>query len=149
MSPTPLHLWIALARAHAAIAAHAEADVSRHGITLAEFGVLEALYHKGAMRQGEIQQRILVSSGGVTWVVNRLVKRGMVCRLPCPDDARGSFADLTPRGKAFMDEHFPDHARAIGIATGGLTAAERAEAMALLRKLGLHAANQQLPERND
>jgi len=149
MSTTPLHLWIALSRAYAAIAAHAEADVARHGVTLAEFGVLEALYHKGAMRQGDLQRRILVSSGGVTWVVNRLVRRGLVCRRPCPEDARGSFADLTPRGRTFIAERFPDHATAIGRATEGLSAAERAEATTLLKKLGRHAAARPKDERID
>ena len=146
MSTTPLHLWIALARAHAAISAHAEADIARHGITLAEFGVLEALYHRGDMRQGELQKRILVSSGGVTWVVNRLVKQGLVTRRPCPDDRRSSFAALTPKGRAFVAEHFPAHARAIASATRGLTAEERAQAYALLRKLGKTAATA-APER--
>lgn len=146
MSTTALHLWITLSRAWAAIAAHAEADVARHGITLAEFGVLEVLHHKGPMRQGELQRKLLVSSGGVTWVVNRLVARGLVARTACPEDGRGRFAELTPAGTAFVRRHFPAHAAAIGRATGGLTAGERATAITLLRKLGLHAAELPAPK---
>jgi len=52
-----------MSRTHAAIAAHASADVGRHGLTLAEFGILEALYHRRPMLMGEVQRRIPVSSG--------------------------------------------------------------------------------------
>ena len=140
MSTTALHLWITLSRAFGAVAAHAEADATRHGVTLAEFGALEALYHKGPMLQGELQRKILISSGGITWVVNKLVDRGLVRRRPCPDDRRARWAELTPAGTAFVRKHFPDHARAIERAVCGLTAAERAQATTLLRKLGLRAA---------
>ncbi len=68
-----LKLWVVLARSFRAVEAHAEADIARHELTLAEFGVLEALYHKGPLLLGDLQRRILVSSGGVTWLVNRLV----------------------------------------------------------------------------
>lgn len=147
MSTTALQLWITLSRAFGAVAAHAEADATRHGITLAEFGILEALYHKGPMLQGQLQEKILISSGGITWVVNRLVGRGLVRRRPCPDDRRARWAELTPAGTAFIREHFPAHARAMARATSGLTAAERAEAVTLLRKLGLTAAELPLPQK--
>lgn len=148
-TPTPLHLWITLSRAFGAVAAHAEADVARHGITLAEFGVLEALFHKGPMLQGQLQEKILITSGGITWVVNRLVDRGLVRRRPCPDDRRARWAELTPSGTAFVREHFPAHARAIAHATGGLSPAERAHAVTLLRKLGLTAAERPLPMKKE
>jgi MarR family 2-MHQ and catechol resistance regulon transcriptional repressor len=147
MSTPALALWVTLSRAFGAVAAHAEADATRHGITLAEFGVLEALYHKGPLLQGQLQEKILVSSGGITWVVNKLVERGLVRRRPCPDDRRARYAELTPAGAAFIHERFPAHARAIDRATGCLTTAERAEAARLLRKLGRGAA--ELPRFNE
>ena len=110
-----LKLWVVLARSFRAIEAHAEADVARHELTLAEFGVLEALFHKGPLLLGDLQRRILVSSGGVTWLVNRLVKRGLVERRPCEGDKRARYAALTPRGEAFVKRIFPEHAEAIPI----------------------------------
>ena len=62
-SSAALRLWVILSRTHAAIAAHASADVGRHGLTLAEFGILQALYHRRPMLMGEVQRRIPVSSG--------------------------------------------------------------------------------------
>ena len=56
-----LKLWVVMARAHVAVQTHAAADIARHDLTLAEFGILEALYHRGPMLLGEVQRRILVS----------------------------------------------------------------------------------------
>ena len=135
-----LKLWVVLARSFRAVEAHAEADITRHELTLAEFGVLEALHHKGPLLLGDLQRRILVSSGGVTWLVNKLVKRGLVERRPCEGDRRASYAALTSRGEAFIERIFPEHAEAIRGAMEGLGPTEQRIAISLLRRLGLGAA---------
>ena len=130
-----LRLWIALARAHNAVSARAAADVARHGLTTAEFGVLEALYHKGPMLLNEVQRRILVSSGGITYLVDRLEKRGLVERRDCPGDRRARLAALTPDGEALLAAIFPQHATMIRDALAGLTEQEKEDAVRLLRKI--------------
>ncbi len=77
---TALKLFVVLSRARAAIAAHAEASVVSHGLTITEFAILEALYHKGPMLLGEVQRKLLVSSGGITFLVDKLERRGLVRR---------------------------------------------------------------------
>ena len=65
-----LKLWIVLSRAYESVARVAAADVAKHGLTIPEFGILEVLYHKGPILLGEVQRRVLVSSGGnyhVSW----------------------------------------------------------------------------------
>ena len=131
-----LRLWVILSRAHEAVARHAEADVARHGLTIAEFAILEALYHVGPMLLGELQRKILVSSGGVTYLVDRLVERGFAERQPCPNDRRARYAALTPEGKRLMARIFPDHAKAIEHAMSGLTRSDRERVSALLKSLG-------------
>jgi MarR family 2-MHQ and catechol resistance regulon transcriptional repressor len=131
-----LRLWVILSRAHEAIARHAEADVARHGLTIAEFGILEALYHVGPLLLGELQRKILVSSGGVTYLVDRLEKRGLVRREACPEDRRARYATLTTEGKRLVARIFPDHARAIERAVSGLPRSDRERAAALLKQLG-------------
>src|ERR1019366_8243314 len=69
---TALKLWVVLARSHDALVEVLKADIERHDLTLAEFAVMEALYHKGPQLLGEIQKKILVSSGGMTFLVDRL-----------------------------------------------------------------------------
>jgi MarR family 2-MHQ and catechol resistance regulon transcriptional repressor len=137
---TALRLWVIMSRAHAAMAAHAAADVTRHGLTLTEFAILEALYHRGPLLLGEVQRRILVSSGGITFLVDRLVAKELVERRACATDRRARYAALTPKGEALLAEIFPAHAAAIARAAGGLSPEEQAEATRLLRILGLHAA---------
>lgn len=135
-----LKLWVVLSRAHDAIAEHARADVSRHGLTLAEFGIMEALFHRGPMLLGEVQRRILVSSGGITYLVNRLEERGLVERRECEEDRRARYAALTGEGEALVRRIFPEHARCLEHALAGLDAGEKEEAIRLLRELGRHAA---------
>jgi MarR family transcriptional regulator, 2-MHQ and catechol-resistance regulon repressor len=135
-----LRLWVILSRAHAAIAAHASADVARHGLTLAEFGILEALYHRGPMLLGEVQRRILVSSGGITFLVDRLTAKGLVERRTCEEDRRARYAALTPAGAALVARIFPEHAALLTQVMEGLTVGEQSTAAELMRAMGLYAA---------
>ncbi|MBD0319300.1 MAG: MarR family transcriptional regulator [Gemmatimonadetes bacterium] len=136
-----LRLWVIFSRAHAAVGARAQADVTRHGLTIAEFGVLEALHHKGPMLLSELKAKILVSNAGVTYLVDRLEKRGLVERRRCDRDRRAYYAHLTAEGTGFVARIFPEHAAAIEEAFSVLSAEERATATALLRKVGRHAAD--------
>jgi len=135
-----LKLWTVLARAHAAVLAHSQADIARHGLTPGEFAVLEALYHKGPLLLGEVQRKILVSSGGITYLVDSLERRGLVERRTCEQDRRARYAALTPAGERFIAEIFEEHAAAIERAVSGLDLEEQRQAIDLLKKLGLHAA---------
>ena len=136
---TALKLWIVLSRAYGAVSRLAEADIARHGLTGTEFAILEALYHKGPLLLGELQRKNLVSSGGITYLVDRLEGKGLVRRQECPADRRARYAALTPDGEALIARIFPEHARSIARAVGGLPEAEQAQAIALLRTLGTAA----------
>jgi MarR family transcriptional regulator, 2-MHQ and catechol-resistance regulon repressor len=135
-----LKLFVVLNRAVAAILAHADADAARHGLSMAEFAALEALHTKGPLLVGELQRAVLKSSGGITYVVDRLQEKGLVRRRPCPEDRRALYAELTPQGTARIESIFPAHAAALQAAMGGLSARDQEQAIALLKKLGRHAA---------
>ena len=135
-----LRLWVVLARAYQSVARHAAADIARHDLSSGEFAVLEALYHKGPLLLGQVQEKVLVSSGGITYLVDRLVERGLVERRPCETDRRARYAALTPGGEALMEEIFPAHAAALSAAMEGLTAKEQELASELLKRLGKRAA---------
>lgn len=137
---TALKLWVVLARSHNALAEVLKADIERHDLTQAEFAVMEALYHKGPQLLGEIQKLILVSSGGMTFLVDRLAKRGLAERKECPSDRRARYAALTRKGEKMMDSIFPEHAAVIHRAMNGLKSAEQRELTTLLRTLGKEAA---------
>lgn len=136
-----LKLWVVLTRAYQAVQRHAEADQERSSLSEGEFAVLEVLYHKGPMLLVEVQRRVLVSSGGITYLVDRLVRKGLVERRPCATDRRAAYATLTPEGERLIAGIFPEHAEAIVHAAAGLTDTEKRQAIKLLKKLGLHAAD--------
>lgn len=135
-----LRLWVIMSRAHTAVAAHAAADVQRHGLTLAEFGIVEALYHRGPMLLGEVQKRILVSSGGITFLVDRLAAKGLVERRSCETDRRARYAALTPKGTALVAEIFPSHAAVVKQAMEGISPEEQERMADQLRDMGRRAA---------
>ena len=135
-----LKLWVVLVKAQAAIARHAEADATRDGLTTAEFGLLEALLHKGRLRTGELQESVLVTSGGMTYLVDRLAARGLVQRIDCPEDRRVRYVELTRKGDAMIRTAFERHANVITQATAGLGPYDQEAATRLLKKLGQFAA---------
>jgi MarR family 2-MHQ and catechol resistance regulon transcriptional repressor len=138
-----LRLWVRLARAYRAIEAVAARDAARHGLTLAEFGMLEALYHLGPMPLSEVQRRILVSSGGVTYVADSLESRGLVRREPSDRDRRIRIAALTEEGRELIERIFPEHAERLEEAMAGLSPDEQERAATLIRRLGKRAASSQ------
>lgn len=144
---TALKLYVVLARAAAAVHRHADADVTRHGLTSGEFAILEVLYHRGPLLLGEVQRRVLASSGGTTFLVDKLEKRGLVRRLPSETDRRARYAALTEKGHAKMAAIFPAHAETIRRAVSGLGLADQRAATALLKTLGTEAAG--LPPTRD
>ena len=135
-----LKLFIVLTRAFDSVRKRMEEYHELHEVTPTEFGILEALYHKGPLLLGDLQKKILLSSGGVTYTVDRLAEKGLVERQDCPGDRRARYAALTGKGSALMRDVFPRHAAEIERLLAGLSGREQDEAIALLRKLGLHAA---------
>jgi len=137
---TPLKVWVTLARAFDAVEHHSRASIARFGLGTTEFGVLEVLYHKGRLPVCEVQRRILVESSSTTYVVDKLVKRGLVRRRPSGRDRRVVLLALTAAGRRLIGRIFPPHASAMRRAVAALPARQQAQAVRLLRALGKGAA---------
>ena len=135
-----LKLWVVLARAYLAVSEVSSSDIARHDLTPAEFGILEALYHKGPLLLGDVQKKVLVSSGGITFLVDRLAARGLVERKACPSDRRARYAALTKAGSRLMTEIFPAHAATIREAMAGIGRADQVTLTNALKMLGKAAA---------
>jgi MarR family 2-MHQ and catechol resistance regulon transcriptional repressor len=132
-----VRLWLVLTRAFGSVERASSADIARHGLTPAEFGTLDILAHRGPLLLGEIQRSLLVSSGGITFLVDKLVAKGLVERRACPEDRRARYAALTAEGEVFVARVFPEHGRWMrDLLEPALTAEEREELGRLLRKLG-------------
>lgn len=135
-----LKLFIVLQRSTMAVSRRVVELTDVHGLTPTEFGILEALYHKGPLLLGDVQKKILLSSGGVTYTIDRMAEKGLVQRRECETDRRARYAALTPKGEALIAKVFPAHAAQIENTMSALSAREQDEAIGLLRKLGLSAA---------
>jgi len=137
-----VRLWLGLTQAYSAVSAHASADVGRHGLSLGEFAVLDELSRDGPLLLGELQRRTLVSSGGATFLVDRLEAKGLVRRKQCVADRRATYAELTAKGTRLLTRMAPDHAATLRRAAAGLTPAQQREATTLLKALARGAAAQ-------
>lgn len=131
-----LDLLVVLSRSYNWVTAHTHRDIRRHGLNPTEFGVLEVLYHKGPQPLQQIGGKILISSGNITYVVDKLEKRQLLFRKPCVEDRRVIYAELTEKGHQLLAEIFPSHKQAIEKAVSGLTPEEQRQAIQLLKKLG-------------
>jgi MarR family 2-MHQ and catechol resistance regulon transcriptional repressor len=140
METSGVHLWLILMKAHEAMRQHADRHIRSLGIGFSDFLVLEALLHKGPTPVNEIGRKVHLTSGSITTAVDRLERKGMVERRNDPEDRRARVVHLTASGRKLISCAFADHERALERASGGLTAAERGQAAALLKKLGYRAA---------
>ncbi len=98
---------------------------------------MELLYHKGPTLLGAVAERVLLTSGSMTYVIDQLEKQGLVQRVACPKDRRRMYADLTEAGRAKIAAIFPGHAERIRQVMAALSPQEQEQATQLLKQLGL------------
>ena len=134
-----LSTYVKLMRATESVTARAHRQLSSFGLTISQFGVLEAIYHLGSMSQSEIGQKILRSSGNMTMVIDNLEKRKLVRRERNRADRRFFIIHLTDDGKKLISSIFPSHAAGIARALEVLTHTEQQTLGRLCKKLGLEA----------
>lgn len=132
-----LKLFIVLSRAHKAITETTNQFFQKNGLNPTEFAVLELLYHKGRQPLQQIGNKILLASGSITYVIDKLEKRGYLSRISCPTDRRVTYAEINEAGKQFMEEIFPLHEKNLHELMSVLTCEEKDTAIQLLKKLGL------------
>ena len=132
-----LKLFIVLSRASKVIAEEAHKLIDTYGLNPTEFGVLELLYHRGRQPIQKIGQKILLRSGSMTYVVNKLEERGLLTRDLCEEDKRVTYISITEEGVSLIESIFPKHAENIESLMSGLSAEEQDVAINIVRKLGL------------
>lgn len=132
-----LRLWVTLARCYSTYAKAIAAKVQDYGLTTPQFGTLEALYHLGPLSLGELADKLLVTGGNVTYVMDRLEDQGLVYRYRRPDDRRVILARLTPEGRDLVAEVFPSHTSYVEHLSRHLSADEQNELSGLLKTLGM------------
>jgi DNA-binding MarR family transcriptional regulator len=106
-------------------------------------GVLAVVEGAGEpLEPSVIAERLVVTTGSMTSLLDNLEKRGLVRRLPHPGDRRKLLIDITPDAQAIVDEFLPAfHARERDVIGAALTASEQRSLLRLLAKLQQAAAD--------
>ena len=97
-----LAAWRGMLRAHAELVRELDAELAReHDMPLSSYEVLLFLNDssEGRMRMSELADSVLLSRSGLTRLVDRLEREGLLRRERCESDARGFFAEITPEGR--------------------------------------------------
>ncbi|WP_141771826.1 MarR family transcriptional regulator [Rossellomorea aquimaris] len=136
-----LKLFIVLSRAFKALNEEINKNIQENGLNPTEFAVLELLYHKGDQPLQQIGGKILLASGSITYVVDKLEKKGLLKRVACPKDRRVTYAQITDAGQSLIDTIFPNHEMRIHELMSALTSEEKSEVIELVKKLGLSIKN--------
>jgi DNA-binding MarR family transcriptional regulator len=93
-------------RAHARLTRELDAQLAReHKLPLSSYEVLLFLADapEGRMRMSDLAESVLLSRSGLTRLVDRLEREGLLKRERCESDARGLFAEITPEGRRIFD----------------------------------------------
>ena len=112
LAPRELAAWRGMLEVHSRLVSRLDGELERaHGLQLSEYEVLmylgDAPHHK--LRMGELADRLLLSRSGITRLVDRLEREGLVARHRCDADGRGFDAVLTAAGAGKLDDCRADH----------------------------------------
>jgi DNA-binding MarR family transcriptional regulator len=102
LDPDELAAWRGMLRVHSQMTKALDVQLTReHGLPLSSYEVLLFLADApgGQMRMSELADRVLLSRSGLTRLVDRLEREGLLRRARCEEDARGYFAAITDRGR--------------------------------------------------
>ncbi|MBV9538672.1 MAG: MarR family transcriptional regulator [Acidisphaera sp.] len=135
-----LAAYLKLLRASRSVLVRVERCITARGLTPTQMGVLECLLHHGPLTHRELGRKVLTSAGNITDVVDKLEARTLVERRRDTADRRLVRVSLTAQGRDRIEVVFPDHARDIAEAMGGLDPGELMRLGELLRSLGTTAA---------
>lgn len=136
-----LKLFIVLSRASKVVLEEANKLIESFDLNPSEFAVLELLHHKGMQPIQKIGQKILLRSGSMTYVVDKLEKRGLLERVFCKEDKRITYMSITPAGIELIQKIFPSHEENIKELMSVLSEEEQNLSIDLLKKLGLSVKN--------
>jgi DNA-binding MarR family transcriptional regulator len=130
-----LKLLVVLGRTIQGLQRRLAPGIRETGLTPAQFGALEALYHQGPLAVNEVIEKMLSSSGNIAVVVNNLVKAGLAEKVTGRADKRVHRVSLTPEGRELIGRFLPRHMETLVETTTALIMEEKEKLIRLLKKL--------------
>jgi MarR family transcriptional regulator, 2-MHQ and catechol-resistance regulon repressor len=135
-----LKAFVVLMKASKSLQEVTKDDISNHGMRMSDFEILEALYHKGRLTVREVSEAVLINTGSITYVIDKLEKKGLLERSNCKDDRRVVYIQITDAGKDLMDTIFPEHQRVIEELFEGISEEEKETVVKVLKHVGRKAS---------
>lgn len=114
-------------------------DVKRYGLNVTEFGLMEALFHKGKMSIKELLEKVLITNSSMTYVIDQLIKKEYIYKSQSKLDRRSFQLDLTAKGESLMGDAFKTHKMHMRNIVNVLTPKEEEELKRILKKVGKSA----------
>lgn len=115
--------------------------VTPYGINCNEFEILKYIYRNGDQPIQKIGEEIKVTSGSMTYLIDKLEKNGFVTRKPCAKDRRILYGSLSEAGKELMEEVIPETNATIENILGEFSEEELNHTMKILEKIQKNTAS--------
>jgi MarR family 2-MHQ and catechol resistance regulon transcriptional repressor len=109
MEKNDLQFIIQLQTVHNKIYKFINKHLRIHKLTFSEYAIMETIYYNGPQKVQEIASQILVTSGTMTYMISKLLRKGFVNRRQDEKDKRVFWIELTEGGKNLMDHFTPHH----------------------------------------
>ena len=132
--------FLVLMQTSKAIQERIRMEMMKNKLNITEFSVLESLYQRGKQTIQQIGQSILISSGSMTYVIDKLEQKGLLKRNACPNDRRAIHVTLTDDGENLMKKMMPEHEELVDYMFGSLNDDEAETIVKLLNKVSKRVA---------
>ncbi|MCP2291236.1 MarR family winged helix-turn-helix transcriptional regulator [Nocardia amikacinitolerans] len=135
---SPMHIIGRITRLSRVLEQDLKRFFAGHGLEFWEFDVLATLRRSGGaegLTAGALNRAAMVTSGAITNRIDRLAAKGLVERMPCPEDRRSVRVRLTAEGRKLVDELLPLHVANEQRLLDALDTQDRDQLAALLRRL--------------
>jgi DNA-binding MarR family transcriptional regulator len=125
--PDPMRVWFRFVRLHRRAAGAIAATLKRIGLSIPQFDLLSTLTEQEGLSQQELAERLYVTKGNVSGLVDRMVEAGLVERRASPDDRRSNALHLTERGRRLAEAGIAAQTAYVTRTLGTLPPADLAE----------------------
>lgn len=134
-----LKSMVTLFKAYQSITKVIKKDIKKHSFDLNEFAVLEVMYHHKSLTVSEVNDKVLVNSSSLTYILDKLVKKGLIKRVQNKADKRVIYIEITDKGITEGNVIFPKHYELLRECFSVLTNEDKEMLITLNKKLGFNA----------
>lgn len=114
-------------------------DVKNYGLNVTEFGVIEALYHRGKMSIKSLLEKVLITNSSMSYVVEQLIKKQYIKKERSAEDGRSYLLSLTDEGHDLMERAFKQHKKNMRTIIDCLSPKEEEQLREYLKRIGKKA----------